>query len=324
MATGIASYKNYVAIICSRSSGNFATVTRGDVAVYLWNGQSTTINGVTSTAPQFIYPIPDNYANGIFYDGNTLYAFTNGRNYSSKIFYLKSSGFVKVFETPLLLPSATPIQGSVENFEDALMITATKSNDTSSHLMRYYSGGFHDEATITDGTHTATAVGMVKNLYTNYLYLGVKYSSTYAIFIGNNTNYQLGSVLRSVIFTHGLLGRREYPLGFKGSVNRFIIYLSQFGTGASFTLSLFNGMAAVGTGAGSTNDLLNLLIDTDTGTANGSHHKAYPVGTTEIDISDISIQDLSSFYMLITWTHASTTNTAAIIRSLVAFWSPSQ
>lgn len=320
-ATGIYSYKNYVAIVASSKTANFS---RGETRVFLWNGLTTTVNGVTSTSPQFIFDIQDNFGNGIFFDGSVLYAFTNGRNNSSKIWEFTGKDFGKepIFESALLGNSTSAIQGNLEGYQNSLMIGGVKNS--LAHLFRLYGGGFHDEGILTDGTNQATDVGMVKNLYFGQLLIGVKYGSTYALFNGTNTNYQTGAALRTILYTSGILGRKQYPLGFKGSVNRFKIFLSQWGTGASLSLGLFKDYNVASTGIGSANDLLNLVLDTDTGTANGPHHKAYPVGTTEIDITDIAITDISSFYMIIAFTHASTSNTAAIIRDMIVQWSPSQ
>lgn len=320
IVTGICPYKNYVAVIASSKSSN---VSRGETRVFLWDGKSSTVNGVTSTAAEFIYDIPDNFGQGIYFDGNILYAVTSGRNNSSKIFELTGKGFVPVFESGLLGASVTPLQGSLENYQYSLMIGGVK-NGTAAHLYRFYSGGFHDEGQLSDGSNLATDIGMVKNLYANQLTCGVKYGSTYAIFGNKVGTYQPGAVMKTILFTQGILGRRQYPLGFKGTVNRIIIYLSQWGIGASLSLGLFKDYLPVGAGIGSANDLLNLLIDTDATNPNTINHKMYPVGTTEIDISDIAITDVSTFYMLIQFSHALATNTAAIIRDAVVYWSPSQ
>lgn len=317
IATGICSFKNYVAII---ASSKIANASRSQTRVFFWDGLTTTINGVTSTAPQYIFDIPDNFGNGIFFDGKTLSAFTNGRNNSSKIFEYAGGGFVKVFESAFVSPSTNSIQGSVEAFQDGLMVGITKAS-ANGHLARWYQHGFHDEgyltATDTAGS-IATSVGMVKNLFTNILYLGVNYSSTYKIFITNPNTYQTSSGggptidFRTILYTSGILGRRMYPLGFKMTVTRIKLFLSQWGTGAGLTLSLFEGyntMLVAGA-----NDRLNKTLDTTT----------YPSGTYEIDLSDLAITDLSSFYMNIRWTHPLTSSGAAIIRRMEIHISPSQ
>lgn len=340
IATGICSFKNYVAIIASNKSSNFSL---GQTRVFLWDGLTTTINGVTSTAPEYIFDIPDNFGNGIFFDGNTLFAFANGRNASSKIFIYSSKGFVKYFETPFINSSISAIQGSVENFQDGLIIAALKG-DNYGHLFRYYERGFHDEGFVSDGdnltANIATAIGMCKNLFSNQFFIGVGYSTSFKIFYRNPNTYQTCTAtsgptidLRTILYTSGILGRRQYPLGFKMSVTRLKLFLSQWGTGASLYLSLFKdydtcfpgNTLAVNGGI----DLMNILIDTNSAIPNGlisgsnpggyslgyTHH-CYPVGTTEIDLSDFSITDVSSFYMNIRWNHVSPSNVAAMIRRM--------
>lgn len=317
-ASGIVSYKNYVAIVASSKGSAF---NRAECALFLWNGMSTTVNGVTSVSPQYNFPFPDNFANGLLYDGNNLFILSNGRNLSSKIFEFTGKGFKKIFESLFFASSGTTLQGSLENYQDSMIIGAIKNGFA--RICRFYMGGFHDEGTLTDGTNNATLVGVVKNFSAGFLHAGVySLGGGYQLYHnGIGDQYQLNCALRTILYTQGILGRRMYPLGFKGTVDRIQLFLSQWGAGASLTLSLFKDYTTAGVGGA--NDLLNLLIDTDTTTPNSIHHKAYPSGTTEIDISDIAITDVSSFYMIITFSHASIYNTAAIIRRMLVFWSPS-
>ena len=309
-AVGIASYKNYVAIIATSNVNS--NVSRGQVRVFLWNGESTTVGSVTLIIPQYVYDIPDSSANGLFFDGNILWAITSGRNLSTKIWEFSSKGFVKAFETALYPPLNSPLQGSMESYQDAMMMGMQRfALPGGARLTRFYRGGFHDEGPITDGTYGPTLIGMVKNLQGGVLFVGTRTGATnaYCIVYNNPVTYQPGAVFRSVLYSLGLLGRRMYPLGFKGTVNRIKIYLSQWGTGASLTLSLFKDYAAAGVGG--SNDLLNLVIDTT----------KYPAGTAEIDLTGIdqgmpAITDISDFYMIITWSHSSPTATAAIIRRI--------
>lgn len=308
--TGIVPYKNYVAIIASNKLNN---TMKGQTRVFLWNGLTTTINGVTSTAAQFIYDIPDNFGNGIFFDGLNLFALTGGRNNSSKIFELSSKGFIKVFESSLINPGTNSLQGSLEVYQDSLLVGVSAAKSGNAHLFRFFSGGLHDEGLITDGTNIATSVGMVKNLYNNELLIGGKYGSTYAIYHGTNANYQPNSALRTILFTSGILGRRMYPLGFKGTVNRIQIFLSQWGSGASLKIQLLKDYTPLSSGVEGTT-LFTRNYTTTT----------YPSGTTEIDDTTFSFTNVSSFYAIITFNHVNTTDIAAIIRSIVFNWSPSQ
>jgi len=309
-AIGICAYQTYVAIIASSTP---AILGRGSVRVFLWNGQSTTIAGVTSTAAQSIYDIADNYGSGIYFDGSVMYALTNGRNNTSKIWEFTGKIFKKVFENGLLGTSTTPLQGSLEGYQDSLMIGSTKGSQA--HLFRLYSGGFHDEGLVTDGTNIATSIGMVKNLLQGQLFMGVNYSTTYTVYYqASFSKYQTNSALRTILYTVGVLGRRLYPLGFKGTITRIKIFLSQWGTGASLQIQLYKNYTTAGAGSeGKT--LKTITVDTTT----------YPANTTnEIDINNIAFTDVSAFYAVITWNHASVTNTAAIIRRIEFHWEASQ
>ena len=343
-ATGICAYKNYIAIIASNKVQNYAY---GQTRVFLWDGnQTTTSQGAVLTVSNYIYDIPDNFGNGIYFDGNTLYVFTNGRNSSSKIFELTSKGFSRIFETPFIVTSTGLLQGSMDNFQDGIVMAALKPNETAQpaygHLFRFYANGFHDDGYLSDGDNAtadiAIQTGMCRNLFSNVLFVGVKYGTTYSIFSTNLSTYQCSTAgevsnveLRSILYSSGILGRRMYPMGFKMTVTRIKLFLSQWGTGAALYLSAFNGYDTFLPGnTDSTNggiDLLNILIDTNSAIPNGLIsgtnpggytvgylHYCYPAGTREIDLSNIGIIDVSSFYVNIRWKHTSPSSQAAIIR----------
>ena len=338
IVTDLVPYNNYTKITAVKAAANSANVSRGEVWTYLWDGTSSTVNGVTTVSPQLKFPLADSFCNSVFNADGRLLAFSNGIDETSKIFEFTGKNWKQVFETGLLPISSTPNHGSLEWFQSSVMIGAIRNEGGNpyAHLFRFYGGGFNDEGRITDGTNPATQVGLIKNFYTNQLFAGVKFGSTYSIYYYTNSDakYQTGVSLRTVLFNQGILGRRVYPLGFKGTVNRLHFWFSQWGIGASIYLSLFKDYTACD--PGNTNDLLNLLIDTDTTTADGFinttnyfghtgyHHKVLDAGSNEIDLTEYAVQDLSSFYMVITFTHASTSNVAAIIRKGSIEWSPSQ
>lgn len=311
-ATGICSYKNYVAIIATTKNTGFTGVTRGACRVYLWDGIQTGFN--------FSFDIPDNYANAIFFDGITLLALTNGRNNTSKIHQFTGSAFKKVFETALLSVSSTPLQGGLESYRDSLMLAANNS-----YIYQFYAGGFHNYAVATDANlGIPTSIGMLKNLYQNQLFVGVGISGGFKLYYSADfTHYYTPADFRTILYTAGIMGRRLYPMGFKGTINRIKIYLSQWGTGASIILSLFKDQNSISIQGG--NDKLGLLIDTDTATANSATHQAFPSGTTEMDLSGIfAVTDISTFFMNIRFNHAASSNTAAIIRKMEIFITPAQ
>ena len=142
--------------------------------MFLWDGTST-LNASTGnylTVAQYIYDVPDNAGQGIFFDGTNLFAFTSGRNYSSKIFELTGKGFKKTFETSLITPATVPLQGGIENFQDGLVFSSTKGglSTPNTFLFRYYGGGFHCDSQM--GSINNGSIGMVRNFCLNWLFVG--------------------------------------------------------------------------------------------------------------------------------------------------------
>lgn len=329
---GGCSFKNYSAIIAM--SANVTSVSRGSVRVFLWDGTQTTANGVTTVAPQYIYDIPDNFANAIYFDGNTLLAMTNGRNNSFKMWELSgTSGFKKVFETQFMSPPLYSMQGNIDIMQDSLFFGMQKG-DLYAHLFRYFGGGFHDEGYIARSELSqgliATEIFMVKNLFEGLMFVGGHFASEHAIYVSQPGTY-LASTLtgtaatinfRSILYTTAILGRRAYPMGFKMTINRMKIYLSQWSSSSSLLISIFKNYDAWSPGGAT--DQLDLTLDTNTGTAESINHHAFPAGTLEMDISDFAITDVSTFYLNVRWTHPSMSSTPAVIRRIELYVDPSQ
>ena len=291
-ANGICNYKNYVAIIGHQSVIGFTGITRSVCRVWLWDGYSDGYN--------FSFDIPDNYANAIYSDGQQLLAFTEGRHNSSKLWRFNGSEFVKEFDGDAVSNTGTPIQGALEDYQNSILIGSGK------HIYRWFSGGFHDEAIVSDGTNEATSVGMVKNLFQARIWVGVSYGGpTYKI-------YYLSSFLQ--YYTPANFRTQLYDMGFAGTITGIRVYFSQFGTGASVVFSLFKNYDSFGVGGA--NDVLNKTVDFST------------YGTlTEFDLMDANmpaVTDVSSFYMNFQFNHASVSNTAAIIRKVEIDWVPSK
>jgi hypothetical protein len=292
-ATGVCKWNNYI-VVCGAqqvSASGFSGITREQVRAWFWN--TTDINYTYS------FDIPDNFANGIFSDGQRLYLLTNGRNNSSKVWEYNGAAFVKKFETQFIGTSSTPIQGGLESYQDSLLIGASVAGVA--HIYRYIAGSFHDEMILSDGTNEAVNVGMVKNLFQAMLYAGVSYGAgpTYKIFYqAIFTKYYINADFRT----------RLYELGVKSKIKRIRLWLSQFGSGASLTLSLFSGYDTLNVGGSA--DKLNKTI---TNAALGA--------ITSYEFNK-EIPNLSSFYMNFRFSHANPTDTAAIIERVEIDWEP--
>lgn len=288
ITTGGCTWKNYAVVIGSKNTGTV----RGTVRVWFWN--------MTDDNFTFSFDIPDNFANGIYADGDTLVALTNGRGNSSKLWEFNGNGFGKEpkFESAFIPATSNPIQGSIESYQRGIVVGY--ANSSLARIGRYVSGGWHGDSILTDGTNDATEVGMVKNFYQDQLFAGVKYgSSTYKIYYqASFTKYYVNADFRTLL----------YEIGINGKIVGGRVYFSQFGSGASVLLSLMRGYDTVGIGSG--NDQLQKTISyAAQGALKGYHFEKV-------------IADVSSFYMNIRFNHSSVTDTAAIVERLEIDWEP--
>ena len=288
VSNGICNYGNFIAVMGNQSTQS--GVKRGNCRVWLWDGYSP--------EPNFVYDIPDNYANGIFNDNGTLLAFTNGRSNSSKIFEFDGGKFNLKFGTTFISSAGVPIQGAMESFEGGVHLAT--SNQSLGYVYLWENGGFHSRMVVTDGTNDATTVGMCRNLYQGQLFVGVNYSTTYKIFYqANFTNYYTPADFRTRLFTNWDDGT---PIR-KGKITKVHIWFSQTGTGASLLLSLFKGYDTISLGGAT--DAMNKTLASAT------------LGSTKYHSFELSVDDIDSFYMNLRFNHSIITNTAYIIRKIV-------
>lgn len=292
VTTGVCTWKGYVVFIGSKQIGSFEGLVRGATRVWMYN--TTDSNYTTS------YDIPDNFANGIFSDGVNLWALTNGRNNSSKVWNFNGNDFIKKAETTRVSVSSTPVQGNMEIYQDSLCI-ATVEGSSQGIFMRLFNEGLHNDTVFSDGTFEASAVGMLKNLSQGQLFCGVSFGSpsTYKIY------YQASF---SQYYTPADFRTRLIEIGVNATIQEFRIYFSQFGTGASLLLSLMRGYDTIGIGSG--NDILKKTISfAAQGALKGYRWRQ-------------NIPNVSSFYMNLRFNHASVTNTAAIVERIEIDWIP--
>ena len=308
ISNGICSYKNYLAIVGHNKQATFNSgnkLFRGDCRVWLWDG--------TNSNPNFIYDIPDNYGNGIYFDGVDLYVVSNGRNNSSKIFKFNGNGFSLIVESGFIAPGFNPNQGGMEFFNESLHIGAI--NNSNAHLFQLIGNGLHDRTIVKNGTTAMTSVGMVKNFYQNALYVGVSEgalsngigTSPYRIMFmpaTGGSGYYLNSFFRT----------RLYDIGYEATLTKIKVYFSQFGTGASLKMALYKDYD---TGVvGGANDLLNKTINY------GLLSPSAAGGVVRSWSMPLDIPKVNSFYLDFIWNHASTSNTAAIIRKVEVEYLP--
>ena len=280
VASGICAYKDKLAIVGYKAVTYITGVTRSECRVWMWDMTST-------TGYNFAFDIPDNYASGIYFDGKDLLAFTNGRNNSSKIFRFNGLAFELAFESTLLSPSGTPRQGGLESYQNSVHIASGTG------VYQYFAGGLHHRMVLTDGTNVATSVGMLKNLEQNKLFAGVTITGpAYRVYYQDQfTEYYPNATLRT----------RLYTLPYRSNLRKIIVYFSQFGAGASFTLTVFNDYATS-----------SIFTQTITNATEGA------ITSKEFIITGSS--RINSFYLDLTFDHSAQTNTAAIVREIEAIY----
>ena len=233
VATGITTWKGYLVIIgCKQTAtGVFSGTVREKCQVWFWN--------MTDTNYTSSIEIQDNYANAIWSDGTQLIALTNGRSNSSRIWLYNGTDFIQQFASDGLIVSATPVKGSLDSYQNSLLIGTSygdaKSYATRQHLVRFYAKGLHGEEVLTDGTDFPDQVGMVKNLYKNTVFVGVAIGSTYKVYMSSVGTYYVNGDFRT----------RLYETTYKAVIKRFRAYFSQFGSGASVLFSLFRGYTSM-------------------------------------------------------------------------------
>jgi len=292
VSTGIVPYKNWLAIIGHKATTYISGVSRSLVRVWLWDG--------FSGDPRFIFDIPDNFANGIYFDGKELFAFTSGRNNTGKIHKFNGSSFELLFENGFANFSSNFLQGSMETYQNSVLMGYMSNSE--GHLRQWFQNGFHDRTILKDSTTSATAVGMVKNLYVNQLFVGVTVGGTNKILYQNQfTQYYVGAGIRL----------RLIDTPYKSKHKKTIIYFSQFGSGASLEVNFFKDYSSPNHG-GSTDEF---RIATGTPLQIDNAH----LGAVSAWVIEKEITDINSLYMDINFNHTSTSATAAIIRKIETY-----
>lgn len=264
-------YQNYIAILGYRGNTNTAGTTKGECKLFLWDGFSPTWN--------FEYPLRDFKASALLNDGDNLYAFTSGRNNTTKKWKFNGSGF----DDPIVESAQIgnpPSRGGIDLYYNNIVW-----GESGGRVLAYNQGLHYISA--------LQSVGMVKTFYQNTLFVGNNNGGTYTIqYSTPSAGYALSANLRS----------RLIELPTNSTITCVKVYFSQFGTGASVTVSGFKDYNT--TAVGGASDFLNKTISF----ANEEEITYYPIKKT--------VKNVNSFYLFLTFNHASTSDTAAIIRKI--------
>ena len=289
-AVSIRSYKNYIAVACVKSSTNGVFNYESINKVLLWDGYSPD--------PNFVYEIQDSRIGAIFVAEGNLYAWTAGKNNTTKLWIFDGSSFKKVTEALTSVIGNPPSHEKIDYYRGGLVWASGSLSNTPDKQVIYYgqlnsrSKGIHIIAQNSNGTNTS-GISVLKNLQQSSLTVAGLYDTTYAFQGSASDSYLISSKLRTRLFV----------LPHRSMIKKFTVYFSQFGTGASVTLSLFKGKVSDTTGGA--DDLLNKTLT------------ASSLGTGITSFSwDTFIDDIDTFFMTVTFDHASVTNTAAIISKI--------
>lgn len=293
MANSVRRYGNYVAVSCVKANlyqTAFNYISENKVV--LWDG--------FSPDPNFVYQINDGVLTSIASIEGNLYAFSKGKNNTTKIWVLNGSKFDLLDEQLSSQVGAPPTHEQIDYFDgDIYWASGDAPNASTSNIICCYSplgsnqAGIHIPFLANDGTNDATTIGFLKNTNQGVLRIGGKFSTSYKLQDNGNGNYYINTQTYTRLFT----------LPYKANIKKFTIFFAQFGTGASVSLGLVKDFNTC-TGPGATNDLLNVtLTNANLGAVSSYKWNQF-------------IPDVSSFYMIIKFDHASVSNTAAIIRDI--------
>jgi hypothetical protein len=188
--------------------------TYSDARVFYWDTIKTSYN--------LVYDLEDNYVSALQVSRGRVYAFTRGRNNTTKIKIRNGSVFETLFESVQI--GETPRAGGTDVFQN--MIHYATANGE--RLLAIDGDAFHYRTIpTTDGATSPTDLGMVKNLSQNTLYIGRKVSSSYTIVKINYSGYYSNADFRT----------RLYETPYKANIDKIIVYPSLIASGGSIQLS---------------------------------------------------------------------------------------
>jgi len=286
VAVDVRAYKNFIAIACVNNTGETQYTHSSRSKILLWDG--------FSPEPNFVYEIADSRLSALFVADSILYAFTDGKGNTTKLWSFDGARFKVVDEHLSSYIGKAPNRNCIDYYDDTLIW----ASGNSAAIIQYgklssSSRGFHITMSNTDGTNSSATTGFLKNVEQNSVRVSGLYNATYRLIDSANGGYSVNPSLVT----------RLFRLPHRSIIKKVTVYFAQLGTGASVTLSLFKNKNTLSIG-GST-DLLNKQL---TATALGTGTESFSFETF--------IDDVDSFYMNIKFDHAAVTNTAAIIRDI--------
>jgi hypothetical protein len=275
--SALSNYQNYIAILAYKASIDGSGFSKSEAKMFLWDGFSPSWN--------FEYYVRDNYASNILYDGTELFVISQGRNQTTKLKHFNGSGFDTWFENSTGAIFNSPYIGGSDLFLNHIFWTPQAGNGLNCYgsPSEKYPKGFHRVE--------ANAAGMVKNLGTNQLFVGSN-TSGFTINVVNLNGYAANN---TATWTSKL-----YKLPTNSTVTAIKFYHSQFGNNAQYVAAFGRDYETVAFSG-------DQLIANVTGTTTTTTYYAQASKTYD---------NVNSFRIQLSWTHANATDTAAIIRRI--------
>ena len=295
VAVDICKYQNYIAIAAVKTGTGYTTNTiKSESRVILWDGASLDFN--------YMYDA-DDYRITALSNQDFLYAFTQGRNGTTKVKYLPIaygvSKLATLYESSTSIISTSPDPRSVDLYNGNL-VWGNGSISTRypiNALVFGQNGGVHQPYDANNGTNEATSIGLLSNIDSDRLYIGGNFSGTYGIYYLDGS----GGYLTSSFFRSGLM---ELP--YRSTIDKIKVYFSQFTTDSSVIMSLYGSQT-------SSTDLLNYT------TSSLTHPEAITFKACTLRMG--SIADISDFWISMLFNHSTISKNAAIIRRIEIYYS---
>lgn len=258
--------------------GNFVTDSYADsqyprVRVWFWN--------YGDANPSYVFDLNDFNADAVSVDeSGTLRAITHGRDSLTRIWLYNGSAFQEEFAYPSAQIS-NPQHNQIDYVNGILHFIGAANLS----INQWTGKGFHNT-----GSYGAySAMGFLKNLDNVYIGLDAG-AGVYRIATFNDN----GSPPTVTYAQNATFKDQLRVLGYHGRVVAIKLYFSQFGTGASFKVSIFKGQDTV-------TDLVNRTITFSSG--NNYDSVVIPMNVV-----------LDSFWVQFLFNHSSITAIAAILR----------
>lgn len=274
IATDIRSVGNYLAVASVKAGASFIAYSySSECRVTLWN--------MTEPGLGLVYYIDDNYVSALYPTSAGLYAFTQGKTNTAKVWKFNGQGFTKVWENGIY--NSAPDPRSIETYKGLLVWAIANSGVI--FALDLETDGVHMPFYPHDGTNISASSGLLKNTDQSYLLLGGNFNGTYKTV--SLTLASTGYVTSSVV--NADLRTRVFRIPYKSIINKITVFFSQMESGSSATFSLFRNYVNSSVGTAGT-DLLAGATPSQTVSyaSNGS--------LTEYEIP-CSIHSTSAFYM---------------------------